>query len=295
MDLNTRTYAQPVTRDGFFYDGCKFYVEIKNGSRMERVERESSQRLYDLLTWSGPPPPLLTKKGTVAARQPPPHKDPNVAFYCGQLVHYGLKQLKTKEPAKKHLLAAYGNDRNLLKVPEHILKIESDLVAEFVQANATAKKAYEEEKRKREAEAAQQRSGQLERARKERMFDRTRTAEMDSDDEASDASDSDVVKVSKKDIKAAVKSMPETELKKWLGSSWMYPKWRVLFDPTWLRVMVPKKRGFGKGQQAGKKRKVKANVRDEPCSFRFVINAIYRRATQDKFLIRLLFRESSTL
>ncbi|ESK87075.1 hypothetical protein Moror_11956 [Moniliophthora roreri MCA 2997] len=265
MDWDTRTYVKPVTRDGFFYDGRRFYVEIKNGSRMECVEREDSQRLYDLLTWSGPPPPLLTKKGAVAVRQPPPHKDPNVAFYCGQLVHYGLKQFKTKEPAKKHLLAAYGNNRHSLKIPEHILRIESDLKVEFMQADGAARRAYEEEKRKREAEAARQRSGQG--ARIERMFAQTRAAGVDDSDdvrEASDTSDGDVVKVSKKDLKAAVKSMPETELRKMVGKLVDVSEVENAIRSYVVKNQGAKKRGSGKGKQAGtsKKRKVGADASD---------------------------------
>ncbi|KAI3615595.1 hypothetical protein WG66_011914 [Moniliophthora roreri] len=240
MDWDTRTYVKPVTRDGFFYDGRRFYVEIKNGSRMECVERED-------------------------IRQPPPHKDPNVAFYCGQLVHYGLKQFKTKEPAKKHLLAAYGNNRHSLKIPEHILRIESDLKVEFMQADGAARRAYEEEKRKREAEAARQRSGQG--ARIERMFAQTRAAGVDDSDdvrEASDTSDGDVVKVSKKDLKAAVKSMPETELRKMVGKLVDVSEVENAIRSYVVKNQGAKKRGSGKGKQAGtsKKRKVGADASD---------------------------------
>ncbi|KAK7034672.1 hypothetical protein VNI00_012314 [Paramarasmius palmivorus] len=255
MSGYTRIFASPVSRDGFFHDGRSFYVEITNGNRTERVERTGHSHLYDLLTWSGPPPPLLTKKGTIAARQPLPHKDPNAQFYCGQLVHYGLKQFKTKEPAKKHLLAAFGNNRNGLKVPEHILKIESELEAEFRVANIAAEKAYNEEKRNRKLQEAKRQAEQ--RAKMEQML--AQVQEVDSDDDGTDSDASDVVKVSKKDIKDAIKSMPETELRKIIGKLVGVSEVEEALRSYVIKSQGSKKRGKGKQVQgSSKKRKVQS-------------------------------------
>jgi len=85
----------------------------------------------------------------VAKRQPPPHKDPPGHFYCAQLLHYGLKPLKTKDAAKKRLLTAYSPNRTLT-VPEKILELEKELQKEYEEANRLAKKKYEEEKERQE-------------------------------------------------------------------------------------------------------------------------------------------------
>ncbi|KAL1721774.1 hypothetical protein EV715DRAFT_271031 [Schizophyllum commune] len=117
--------AQPVSRDDFFYDGTMFYVEIEGKHRHPRCDVSS---LHGLLTYT--PGPLLTKKGQVAKRQPPPHKDPPAHFYTAQMIHYGLKPLKTRDPAKKKLLAAFDGGATLA-VPAHILQLEQQLATEF--------------------------------------------------------------------------------------------------------------------------------------------------------------------
>ncbi|KAI5893733.1 uncharacterized protein SCHCODRAFT_02622611 [Schizophyllum commune H4-8] len=117
--------AQPVSRDDFFYDGTTFYVEIEGKHRHPRCDASS---LHGLLTYT--PGPLLTKKGQVAKRQPPPHKDPPAHFYTAQMIHYGLKPLKTRDPAKKRLVAAF-NGGATLAVPAHILQLEQQLATEF--------------------------------------------------------------------------------------------------------------------------------------------------------------------
>ncbi|KAI4293879.1 hypothetical protein K525DRAFT_274810 [Schizophyllum commune Loenen D] len=116
--------AQPVSRDDFFYDGTMFYVELEGKHRHPRCDVSS---LHGLLTYT--PGPLLTKKGQVAKRQPPPYKDPPAHFYTAQMIHYGLKPLKTRDPAKKKLLAACGGS-STIAVPAHILQLKQQLATE---------------------------------------------------------------------------------------------------------------------------------------------------------------------
>lgn len=97
----------------------------------------------------------MTKKGTVAKRQPPPHKDETGGFYSAQLIHYGLKPLKTKAPAKKALLAAFTKGENgkmELKVPERIEKLRDELREEYRVANEKARTEYKEEQRRQKEE-----------------------------------------------------------------------------------------------------------------------------------------------
>src|SRR5258706_1213286 len=92
-------YAPHITRNGFTCVRDDFWVE----GDPHKHPRKNAENLYSILTYT-PPPPVLTKKGTVAKRQPPPFKEPPAHFFTAQMAHYGLKPLKTKEPAKKKLL-----------------------------------------------------------------------------------------------------------------------------------------------------------------------------------------------
>ncbi|KAL1709208.1 hypothetical protein EV121DRAFT_276594 [Schizophyllum commune] len=139
--------AQPVSRDDFFYDGTMFYVEIEGKHRHPRCDATS---LHGLLTYT--PGPLLTKKGQLAKRQPPPHKDPPAHFYTAQMIHYGLKPLKTRDPAKKKLLAAFDGGATLA-VPAHILQLEQQLATEFA---VSGKGAAAPPKTKAKAKGAKQ-------------------------------------------------------------------------------------------------------------------------------------------
>jgi hypothetical protein len=139
-------YGSAVSRDGFSCQGNSFYVEVEGYSH----ERKDSKELYDLLTYT-PPPPLLTKAGKVAKRQPPPYKDQPAHFYCAQLLHYGLKSMKMRDPAKKRLLAAFG-EKTTLEVPPKILGLEKALKKEYREANELARKKYEEEEQRERAE-----------------------------------------------------------------------------------------------------------------------------------------------
>lgn len=148
-------YAPPVSRDGFFCSGpsdTDFYVEINLNcyGLPNRHPRASSYHLHSLLTYT-PSGPVLTKKGTVAKRQPPPHKDETEHFYCAQLIHYGLKPLKTKAAAKKALLAALAGG-SILEVPDRIRELEKALQDEYGKANEKAREEYRERKKREEEE-----------------------------------------------------------------------------------------------------------------------------------------------
>ncbi|KAK7691532.1 hypothetical protein QCA50_004931 [Cerrena zonata] len=145
----SRSYAAPVTKDNVFFYSDELYVEVTDGGpySRHRYGRASPSRLYDLLTYEDRGP-VLTKKGVPAKRQPF-HKDETGHFYCAQLLHYGLKPLKTKAAAKKHLLAAFGSDQTL-RVPDHIVQLENELKDLYARSNAQAKIRYENEKRERE-------------------------------------------------------------------------------------------------------------------------------------------------
>ena len=122
-----------ITRDGFSFKDDKFYVTVGYHTHT----RKDAGELYALLTYT-PPPPALTKAGKVAKRQPKDtHKDEEAHFYTAQLVHYGLKPLKTREPAKKHLLDAFGGaDGKSLEVPKAILELEVALRKEWKELDA---------------------------------------------------------------------------------------------------------------------------------------------------------------
>ena len=75
----------------------------------------------------------------MAKRQPKDtHKDEEAHFYAAQQVaHYGLKPFKTREPTKKHLLAAFGEvDGKTLEVPKAVLELEVALRKEWKELDA---------------------------------------------------------------------------------------------------------------------------------------------------------------
>jgi hypothetical protein len=142
-------YAPAVSRDGFLYKSDSFYVEVEGCHH----ERKEAKALFELLTYQ-PPPLVLTKTGKVAKRQPKlaAYHDQPAHFYSAQLLHYGLKPLKLREPAKKRLLDAYGGGSgDALKVPERILNLEKEMKEEYRAANEVARRVYDEQaKRERE-------------------------------------------------------------------------------------------------------------------------------------------------
>ena len=56
----------------------------------------------------------------------PTQKDETGAFYIAQMIHYGLRPLKSKLAAKKASLEAFG-DKKTLRVPKRLLGLEEDL------------------------------------------------------------------------------------------------------------------------------------------------------------------------
>lgn len=147
-----REYASPVSSPPFKYTTDDFWVEIDH----HRHRRCDPTRLYKLLTYVDPGP-AYTKKGTLRVHQPVPHKDETESFYIAQLLHYGLKHLKSKQAAKKALLAAYENQGSNLTVPDNVYKIERDLSTEYRLKNEAANKEHDQQKLLREAAAAEER------------------------------------------------------------------------------------------------------------------------------------------
>ncbi|KAH8090861.1 hypothetical protein HD553DRAFT_18939 [Filobasidium floriforme] len=118
-----------------------FAVETAGNQRIPRCDQTTLLQLLD------------------PSRAPFPLKEQSTAFYTAQCAHYGLPERKTKEPAKKTLMAAFDQQKGTLRVPAHILAREKQakkqfeaaakqIEAEAKKADAAAKKA-EEEKRKR--------------------------------------------------------------------------------------------------------------------------------------------------
>ncbi|KAI9870113.1 MAG: hypothetical protein M1830_004672, partial [Pleopsidium flavum] len=138
-------FAAPISSPPFTFSRS-------GGLEVNRYARCADSSLYDLLTYVDPGP-VLTKKGKPRVHQPPPHKDETAAFYEAQLVHYGLKPLKTKPAAKNALLVSLEANNRTLTVPEGILKLERELAAQFEAKNAVARKEYHAQReREREAE-----------------------------------------------------------------------------------------------------------------------------------------------
>lgn len=134
-------YAPPITREGFSCSGPSeedFYIDFDNDPS-SRYSRADPSYIYYLLTYTEPSRPVKSADGSSAKVQPPIHKDKSAGWYCAQLVHYGKKGLKTKNAAKKALLAAFGEEE--LKVPERIVKLKKSMQDEYAEANEKAWKA----------------------------------------------------------------------------------------------------------------------------------------------------------
>lgn len=106
--------------DFIFKEGV-FYATFEGHNH----PRKEASELHAHLTYV-PPPPAINENGKRTWLQPqetyvnyPAH------FYAAQLVHYGIKPLKTKSAAKKKLLYAFsGPDGKTLEVPKSILELE---------------------------------------------------------------------------------------------------------------------------------------------------------------------------
>ncbi|KAI0340986.1 hypothetical protein BDW22DRAFT_374297 [Trametopsis cervina] len=147
--------VEPVTYDNiYFYAGHGedgFYVEVPmNSERNVRHRRAKPSHLYALLTRTSNPP--IATPADVLIDPPPAPKEEPAHFYCAQLLHYGLKPLKTKPAAKKALLKAFGIGQTLA-VPQHIIQIREQLEAEYTIANETARQQREEQERQRREQA----------------------------------------------------------------------------------------------------------------------------------------------
>ncbi|PPQ68630.1 hypothetical protein CVT25_005539 [Psilocybe cyanescens] len=152
-DSECESYYGPpvVTRGAFTFKEGMIYAEFEGPCH----PRTDAAELHRLLTYS-PPPPVLTKAGTVAKRQPKDtHVDPDAHYYSAQLIHYGLKPLKTKIPAKKRLLAAFG-DGKTLQVPKAIIDLEAIMKKEWQTLDSKYKEEQEVQRKiqsKRDEEA----------------------------------------------------------------------------------------------------------------------------------------------
>lgn len=122
------TFAAPVSRDNFFYNG-ELFVDVGNFNRHKRatVDEISSLLRPDV------------KKPKKATNGSPP-KDQVGHWYEAQLIHYGLPPSKDKARAKMRLLEALNASR--LNVPSNITKVESDLRKEYAAAERKAKAEY---------------------------------------------------------------------------------------------------------------------------------------------------------
>lgn len=140
---HSQKFAPPISHDNvFFYYGghpnFSFYVKVENRGVFHQHPRAEPSYLHSLLTHqavAGPHQPVHNNA--------PSFKDETEHFYCAQLLHYGLKPLKTKAPAKKALLAAFGNGNTLL-VPKHILELEQQLRQEYELVNGQVGTKYVE-------------------------------------------------------------------------------------------------------------------------------------------------------
>lgn len=142
-------FAPPTHRGVFCYDGYRKFEAVceKDGLRPTPAHtRDLTSTILEYISWVDEGP-VYTKKGTLAVRQPPKHKDQPASYYRAQLVHYGLKEVKTRDPAKKALLRAIEAAPNrTLVVPPHILTIERELKVEWEEANRAAEQEYQDKK-----------------------------------------------------------------------------------------------------------------------------------------------------
>ncbi|KAL9611023.1 MAG: hypothetical protein Q9167_004304 [Letrouitia subvulpina] len=121
------SFAAPVSRDGFHYNGDLF-VEVGG---LNRHKRASLPELTAILR------PDLKKSKPAAAAQ---SKDQVGHWYEAQLLHYGLPPSKDKARAKMRLLEALNKGQ--LAVPSEITRLEESLKKEYAAADRKAKAEY---------------------------------------------------------------------------------------------------------------------------------------------------------
>ena len=121
------SFASPVSKDGFFYNG-DLYVEVGDANRHKRA---TVSELQELLR------PDTKKKKVDPSRKP---KDQVGHWYEAQLMHYGLPPSKDKSRAKLRLLEALNTGK--LEIPEQVKKVEAALKREYNAADRKARAAY---------------------------------------------------------------------------------------------------------------------------------------------------------
>ena len=121
------SYAQPVGRDGFFYDG-DLSAETSNLNRHKRATVQEIRAIFH---------PDLRKSKTSTA---PIAQDPVAHWYEAQLIHYRLPPSKDKARAKVKLLEALNTGKRV--VPPGIAKREAELKKEYTAADKKARAAY---------------------------------------------------------------------------------------------------------------------------------------------------------
>jgi hypothetical protein len=124
------TFAPPARRGDFIYSSV-LYADPGNGNHHGRA---SVAELAALLRPEAPDIYSKGRKPDVAT----PAKDQVWHFYSAQLIHYGLPVTKDKNVAKVRLLNAMNQFK--LEVPAWILKVESELKAEWEAENKKLKK-----------------------------------------------------------------------------------------------------------------------------------------------------------
>ncbi|KAI4918480.1 hypothetical protein J4E90_002864 [Alternaria incomplexa] len=124
------TFAPPARFGDFIYSSV-LYADPGNGNHHGRAS------VAELAALLRPEAPNLYSKG----RKPEvatPAKDQVWHFYSAQLIHYGLPVTKDKNAAKVRLLNAMNQFK--LEVPAWVLKVESELKAEWEAENRKLKK-----------------------------------------------------------------------------------------------------------------------------------------------------------
>lgn len=121
------TFAPPVSRDNFHYNGSLF-VDVGN---LNRHGRATVDEITSILRPD-------VKKPKKASLDPP--KDQVGHWYEAQLIHYGLPPSKDKARAKMRLLEALN--QSTLVVPPNIAKMEADMKKEYAAAERKAKAQY---------------------------------------------------------------------------------------------------------------------------------------------------------
>lgn len=143
-----------VRRGTFIYDGDHFQVqpeEIKPNACFPRHDTASIRALLTPASGGGDAVAETSgRTGTRGSRG----TDKPPAFYRAQLAHYGLKDFKTRDAAKKALLRAIeasGSDG--LAVPSNISQIEQELKTEWLEKSEAAMEEAHQARQRRVAEA----------------------------------------------------------------------------------------------------------------------------------------------